>query len=117
MPTFEKIRDKFIELCTVSVHATETRPEKIKGCLDGIAICKRMTSLEELASEIKARTPELDRLRELGDPRDYWAFRCADAQLGWLYAVVEAGMGSKESARALLFYQRILTELENDCPS
>jgi hypothetical protein len=117
MPTFEQVRDKFVEICTVSIHATETRPEKIKGSLDGVAICKRMTSIEELASEIRARTPELDRLRDLGEAADYWAFRCADAQLGWLYAVVSAGMGSKESARALVFFQRILTEIENDCLS
>ncbi len=111
MASFEEVRDKFVELCTKSVEATESKPERIQGCLDGLALCKKMTSIEEIVSEIECRKPELDLLRRQENAKEYWAFRCADAQLEWFLQVMAAGCGSLDSARASMFYQRIVSQL------
>lgn len=94
--SFAALRDKIVAKGIISVHATETRPCRLRGCLDGFAICKRLNSVEEFESEIEAREPELQELREQlrqkkKSEEDYWAFRCATVQIEWTFEILKVG--------------------------
>jgi hypothetical protein len=113
-PSFHLIRNKFVELCTISVNKHETHPMRKQACLDGLKICARMESYRDVELEICARKPEFDLLQRGADIEKYWAFRHADAQLGWFLGVLAAGNGSGNSARARMFYDKIVQLIERE---
>lgn len=114
--TFIELRDALVKLGEASARKTETRPEKLQGCLDGFAILKRMNNIDELESEVNAREPELrnlvDAVRadETKAP-EYWKFRCATAQLEWAFEIFQVGYPNRyavTSVRATMMYAKIV---------
>jgi len=128
---FPMVRDALLKRMEESVHKHEKVPCRIKGCLNGIAICRKLNSVAELKGEIQARRPEGDHLDKKmvsvaqastledfgGAYADYWMYRCASAQIEWAYEVLRLGFddqisGEPFSARAMLMLKKVLSDVK-----
>jgi hypothetical protein len=112
--TVQDYRDAVIAEAVVSVHKHETREFRKQGCLDGLEICRTLLTLEDYQKEIKARNDIEDALvscEEKPSLEDYWKFRCATAQLEYVYErmkVAYAVPGMPLSAMAIMQYAKIV---------
>ncbi len=107
--TIEEFKEQLITEGIASVEKHETRPERIRGGLDGFKICRELHTMNDFQHTLDQRLAhEKDLIRYHTPASDYWEYRCATVQIEYVYErmlVVWANAGFYDgplSARAVI---------------
>lgn len=110
--SIRELRDQIITEAIASVHKWETRPEKIRGCLQGLEICRTLDTPEDYQAALSTRYDVEDEMRSDRVPIDqYWEYRCATAQIEFVWERLRIlwGLGpSMISGNAVLQLHRLI---------
>lgn len=105
----EEFKEKLITDGIVSIKNNETRPERIRGGIDGFEICRELTTMRDFQHTLdQRRAHEKDLQRPGTSHTEYWEYRIATVQIEYVYErllVVWSQMGLYDgplSARAVI---------------
>ena len=124
--TIQEFKDVVIEAGIMSVHQTEKREHRIRGCLAGFAVAKTLHSHHDFEKELLNRAIEENLLSRMASNsqknesgRDaaerYIEFRCATLQIEYVYDRMKVAWHYNHlhhfdslSSRAVLHYGQIV---------
>lgn len=110
MMTIETLRDQLIADAIASVHEHEKRENRRLGGLEGLELCRSLSTFEAFQAVLKERQRREDQWDATdGTPDDYWRHRVGTAQIEYVFDVLCIGWEIyPQSARAALRYAEIV---------
>jgi hypothetical protein len=124
--TIQEFKDVVIEAGIMSVNQTETREHRIRGCMAGFEIAKRLNTPEEFEKELVQRTIEENNFQRMAGGHKtttearaaaerYIEFRCATLQIEHVYERMKVAWHYNHihhfdslSSRAVIQYAKIV---------
>src|SRR5258705_10191330 len=124
--TLREFKDIVIEAGIISANQAEKREHRLRGCLTGFAIARRLNTPEEFEKELANRAIEENRFNRMAHEHrtaglareaaeNYIEFRCATIQIEFVYERMKVAWHYNHihhfdalSSRAVLHYGKIV---------
>ena len=109
--TADDFKLQIINAGVASVEQHEHRPSRYRGCLRGFRIAKTLTTPQEFITIIDRRHQAERRLSSAhADPERYWEYRCATAQIEFVWERMKIAWNLPKpwSGRAFIQYATIV---------